>query len=128
MVADRFENLFICPRDFTASRRFYVDVLGWQIISEWTDNHGKKGVTLNGGAVRVVLAESPEDATIQNPNAPHAATLHLDIHDADKRFAQIPAGEHIVQSPHDNERGARSFVLRDPDGNLIAFDEMRQRS
>ena len=128
MVADRFENLFICPRDFTASRRFYVDVLGWQIISEWTDNLGKKSVTLNGGAVCVVLAESPEDATIQNPNAPHAATLHLDIHDADKRFAQIPAGEHIVQSPHDNDQGARIFVVRDPDGNLIAFDEMRQKS
>lgn len=128
MVADRFENLFICPRNFAASRRFYVDVLGWQITSEWTDNHGKKGVTLNGGAIRVVLAESPVDATIQNHNAPHAATLHLDIHDADKRFAQIPAGEHIVQSPYDNERGARSFVVRDPDGNLIAFDEMRQKS
>jgi len=128
MVADRFEHLFFCPRDFTASRQFYVDVLGWQIVSEWTDNHGKKGAMFNGGAVRVVLAESPENPGIDNLQAPHAATLHLDIHDADKRFAQIPAGEHVVKPPHDNYSGARSFVLRDPDGNLIAFDEMRQKS
>jgi len=128
MVADRFEHLFFCPRDFTASRQFYVHVLGWQIVSEWTDNHGKKGAMFNGGAVRVVLAESPENPGIDNLQAPHAATLHLDIHDADKRFAQIPAGEHVVKPPHDNYSGARSFVLRDPDGNLIAFDEMRQKS
>ena len=128
MVADRFQHLFYCPRDFTASRRFYVEVLGWQIMSEWTNNHGKRGAMLNGGAVRVVLAESPEDPAIHNLQAPHAATLHLDIHDADKRFAEIPAGEHVVQPPQDNHSGARSFVLRDPDGNLIAFDEMRQKS
>ena len=127
MVADRFEHLFFCPRDFIASRQFYVDVLGWQVMSEWTDNHGKKGAMLNGGAVRILLAESQEDPAFHNFQAPHAATLHLDIHDADKRFAQIPAGEHIIQPPHDNDRGARSFVLRDPDGNLIAFDEMRQK-
>ena len=75
-----------------------------------------------------MLAERHDGDKLQNSLAPHAPTLHLDIHDADKRFAQIPAGNHVVQPPEENQWGSRWFVLRDPDGNLIAFDEMRQRS
>ena len=128
MVSDRFEHLFISPRDFNASRKFYIDILGWQVMSEWTDNHGKKGVILNGGGVRLVLAEPHDGVNIHNSQAPHASTLHLDIHNADKRFAQIPGGDHIVQAPQNNHWGTRWFVVRDPDGNLIAFNDMRQKS
>ena len=63
MVSDRFDHLFFCPRDFDASRNFYVELLGWQVVSEWTDNHGR-----------------------------------------------------------------RRLVVRDPDGNLNPFNEMRQKS
>ncbi len=128
MASDRFEHLFISPRDFSASRKFYIEILGWQVMSEWTDNHGKKGVILNGGGVRVVLAEPHDGVNIHNSLAPHASTLHLDIHNADKRFAQIPGGDHIVQPPQNNHWGTRWFVVRDPDGNLIAFNDMRQKS
>lgn len=128
MISDRFDHLFICPRDFEESRKFYRDVLGWQVVSEWTDNDGKKGVILNGGGIRVVLAEPHDEVDVHNALAPHAPTLHLDIHDADKRFAQIQPGEHIVQAPQDNHWGTRWFVVKDPDGNLIAFNEMRQKS
>ena len=128
MVSDRFEHLFFCPSDFDASRKFYCEILDWQVVSEWTDNHGKRGVILSGGGVRVVLAEPHDEVDIHNRQAPHSSTLHLDIHDADKRFAQIPKGNHIVQAPQDNHWGTRWFVVRDPDGNLIAFNEMRQKS
>ena len=127
MASDRFDHLFISPRDFDQSRRFYVELLGWQVVSEWTDNRGKKGAILNGGGVRIVLAEPHDEAGVRNPDAPHSSALHLDIHDADARFAQIPAGDHIVQRPEDNHWGTRWFVVKDPDGNLIAFDEMRQK-
>ena len=131
MASDRFDHLFFCPRDFDASRKFYVELLGWQVMSEWTDNQGKKGVLLSGGGVKVVLAQShaeDDQDEVHNREAPHSATLHLDIHDADKRFAQIPGGDHIVQPPQNNHWGTRWFVVRDPDGNLIAFNEMRQKS
>lgn len=128
MVSDRFDCLFFCPRDFDASRKFYTEVLGWQVMSEWTDNLSEKGVILNGGGVRVVLAERHEEVAMNHTISPHAATLHLDIHDAAKRFTEIPSGEHIVQEPQDNQWGSRSFVVRDPDGNLIAFNERRQKT
>ena len=128
IASDRFDHLFFSPRDFDVSRQFYVEILNWQVMSEWTDNHGKRGAILNGGGIRVMLAERRDGDKIQNVLAPHASTLHLDIHDADKRFAQIPSGSHIVQTPETNQWGSRWFVVQDPDGNLIAFDEMRQRS
>jgi catechol 2,3-dioxygenase-like lactoylglutathione lyase family enzyme len=128
MLSDRFDHLFFSPRDFDKSRKFYCEILGWQVMSEWTDDHGKRGAILNGGGVRVVLAEPHDKSEIHNSRSPHSPTLHLDIHDADKRFAEIPAGDHIVQTPQDNHWGTRWFVLRDPDGNLIAFNEMRQKT
>ena len=127
MHSDRFDHQFIYPSNFDRSRKFYLEILGWQVMSEWTDNQGKRGAVMSGGGVRVVLAEPHDDVGIHNKLAPHAPTLHLDIHDADKRFSQIPGGEHIVQAPQDNHWGTRWFVVRDPDGNLIAFNEMRQK-
>ncbi|MEQ1518292.1 MAG: VOC family protein [Usitatibacteraceae bacterium] len=132
MASDRFDHLFICPSNFAQSLSFYVDILGWAVVSEWTDNHGKRGAILNGGGVRLVLAEAHADApgagAITNKIAPHSPALHLDIHDAARRFSEIPPGAHIVQPPEDNHWGTRWFVLRDPDGNLIAFNELRQKS
>ena len=128
MISDRFDHLFISPRDFDLSRKFYCEILDWQVTSEWTDSHGKRGVILSGGGIRMVLAEKHEDEDDHNARAPHAFTTHLDIHDADKRFAQIPNGDHIVQPPQPNHWGTRQFVVSDPDGNLIAFDEMRQKT
>jgi hypothetical protein len=40
----------------------------------------------------------------------------------------MPPGDHVVVPPGTSERGTRWFVVRDPDGNLIAFEEVnRQR-
>ena len=44
-----------------------------------------------------------------------------------KRFEAIPPGEHVVVPPETNERGTRWFVVRDPDGNLVAFEEVNRR-
>ena len=51
--------------------------------------------------------------------------MHLDIHDVEQRFRKIGAGGHVVAKPEDTPWGTRWFVLRDPDGNLIAFEQLR---
>jgi catechol 2,3-dioxygenase-like lactoylglutathione lyase family enzyme len=130
-MSDRFRHLFIAPRDFDASFAFYRDLLGWQVMGEWTDNLGKRGVNLSGGGIRVVIAEAHAEAGLPDLAAkahPHSPTVHLDIHDLDARFAKIPAGDHVVIPPEDSRGGKRWFVVKDPDGNLIAFNEMRQKS
>ncbi len=127
-MPDRFDHLYIEPADFDASLTFYRQILGWQVMSEWKDSQGTRGVQLSGGAIRLVLAEHPRCGERASGTGAHAPVIHLDIHDADARFARIPPGEHIITAPENNHWGTRWFVVRDPDGNRLAFNEMRQRA
>lgn len=129
-MPDRFDHATIAPADFEASLRFYRDILGWQVIEDRTVNGGTRNAQLSSGAMRIALIGAKPTG---GPSAPvasnaHAPVLHLDIHDADARFARIPAGEHVVSAPASNHAGQRSFTLRDPDGNLLTFVELRQRA
>lgn len=124
-MIDRFDHLHIQPADFDRSLAFYRDMLGWTVVSAWGDATSSRGAVLSGGAIKVVLAERSKYPA--QPAEPHPA-VHLDIHDIDKRFEALPAGDHVVLPPGVSERGTRRFVVRDPDGNLIAFEELnRQR-
>jgi len=119
-MVDRFHHLFIAPADFDKSVAFYRDVLGWNVTRTWNGNGAGRGVVLSGGGVEVVLAEDRGGARPR-------PTLHLDIHDIDARFRALPAGSHVVTRPEATPWGTRWFVVRDPDGNLIAFEELRPR-
>ena len=118
-AVDRFDHLFIAPRDFEKSVAFYRDVLGWSVVTTWGDKGEGRGAVLSGGGIKVVLAEKGivEGADGSRPN------LHLDIHSVDLRFRMLPKGAHVVVEPTDTHWGTRWFVVRDPDGNLIAFEE-----
>lgn len=117
-MIDRFHHLFIAPSNFDASLAFYRDVLGWVVTDTWGGNGSDRGVILSGGGVKVVIAEKAsigEDGT--------RPQLHLDIHDIDKRFGAMPKGAHVVKAPEETHWGTRWFVVKDPDGNVIAFEE-----
>ena len=117
-MIDRFHHLRIAPADFEASLAFYRDVLGWNVTREWRGNGPGRGVILSGGGMKVILTE---DATAgAEVGVPY---LHLDIHDVDARFAKLPPGAHVVTPPGPTPWGTRWFVVRDPDGNAIAFEE-----
>jgi uncharacterized glyoxalase superfamily protein PhnB len=49
--------------------------------------------------------------------------LHLRVADLDQRFAQIPDGTDIVVRPEETHWGTRWFVVKDPDDNLIAYEQ-----
>lgn len=123
---DRFDHLFICPSDFAASLAFYRDVLGWSVLAAWDKPDEGRGAVLSGGGVKVILADAA--ATARSPRRRGAngaqASVHLDIHDVDARFRALPGGTHVVVEPEDTQWGTRWFVVRDPDGNLIAFEEL----
>ena len=118
-MIDRFHHFFIAPRDFDASLAFYRDVLGWIVVESWGGRGLERGAILSGGGVKVILAEKQESG----PDAGRP-TLHLDIHDIDKRFGALPKGAHVVHEPEETHWGTRWFVVKDPDGNVIAFEEM----
>jgi uncharacterized glyoxalase superfamily protein PhnB len=53
--------------------------------------------------------------------------MHLDIHDIDARFSKLPPGTEVVSPPGPTPWGTRWFVVKDPDGNLLAFEEVHGR-
>jgi catechol 2,3-dioxygenase-like lactoylglutathione lyase family enzyme len=120
-MIDRFHHAFIAAVDFERSLAFYRDTLGWSVTRSWGEaGGGDRGAILSGGAMKVVIVQKPSDGGL------HPA-VHLDIHDIDKRFAAMPKGEHVVAEPQDTPWGTRWFVVRDPDGNEIAFEEVHLR-
>jgi catechol 2,3-dioxygenase-like lactoylglutathione lyase family enzyme len=120
-MSDRFHHWFISQRDFARSLAFYRDVLGWTVVNDWEDRGAGRGAVLSGGGIRLVLSERDWGNTGAGDARPE---LHLDIHDIDGRFEAIPKGEHVVAPPQPTQWGTRWFVVRDPDGNVIAFEEL----
>ena len=121
-MIDRFHHLFITPQDFDASVAFYQETLGWTVTQAWGGKGEARGAILSGGGVKVVIGERVPEATasgaIPRPN------VHLDIHNVEKRFAKLPKGDHVVREPEETQWGTRWFVVKDPDGNLIAFEQV----
>ena len=123
-MIDRFHHLFITPEDFEASLAFYRDVLGWSVTTTWGGEGKGRGVALSSGGVKVVIAERAAESTAEEGLGSARPNVHLDIHDVDKRFGNLPKGAHVVRPPEDTHWGTRWFVVKDPDGNLIAFEEI----
>jgi uncharacterized glyoxalase superfamily protein PhnB len=121
-MSDRFHHLYIQSGKFDAMVAFYRDTLGWEVTEQWGGNGEPRGSILSAGGMKVVLAEPhPGDEQLGRP------TVHLDIHNLDARFAALPAGTHVVTPPEDTHWGTRWFVVRDPEGNLIAFEQVHGR-
>ncbi|HSJ96145.1 MAG TPA: VOC family protein [Myxococcota bacterium] len=116
---DRFHHLRIEPADFEASLAFYCDVLGWAITRSWGGDGAARGAILSGGGVKVVIGEP---AGVPGPRP----AVHLDIHDVDARFRKLPAGTDVLREPEATPWGTRWFVIRDPDGTVIAFEEVHR--
>ena len=117
-MSDRFHHLFIRPGDFDKSLEFYRDILGWDVTDSWGGNGEDRGAILSGGGMKVVISQEVR------PDAPH---VHLDIHNIDARFKKLPKGAHVVRPPETTKWGTRWFIVRDPDGTLIAFEEVHGR-
>lgn len=126
-MIDRFHHLFIQPENFDASLAFYRDVLGWSVTQNWGGNGSGRGVILSGGGIEVVLAERSAPAGSKGEAGGTRPNVHLDIHDIDARFRALPKGAHVVAGPEATHWGTRWFVVRDPDGNVIAFEEVHGR-
>lgn len=127
MSADRFDHLFIAPHDFERAARFYRDGLGWRTVAQWGGDGAPRGVVLDGGTVGVVLAErhAADDHSWSHGVNGGRPTLHLEVDDLDARFASLAADVEVVVRPEATHWGRRWFVVADPDGNLIAYNQRR---
>ena len=129
MVKDRFDHLFIAPSDFERTVVFYRDALGWSPVAAWGGGSEPRGVMLNGGAIEIVLAErhdADDHSWPQGMNG-HRPTVHLTVENLDERFRELSPVAEVVVKPEATHWGTRWFVLKDPDGNLIAYEQPESR-
>jgi catechol 2,3-dioxygenase-like lactoylglutathione lyase family enzyme len=130
MADDRFDHVFVEPASFDASLAFYRDALGWSERFAWGGPGGggrePRGVFLAApGGAAVVLAEPHPAADHSKSHGINGTrpTLHLMVDDVDARHAELAAKGAALFAPEATHWGTRWFVARDPDGNLIAFEQ-----
>ena len=128
-MTDRFDHIFIAPKNFSASLAFYRDVLGMVVTASWGGAGEPRGAMLARDGLQLVLAEPHDeccDHAWREGRHGHAPTLHLSTDDLSGRFAAMPTGDHVRIAPEETHWGARWFVVEDPDGNMIAFNQARK--
>lgn len=125
MTRDRFDHLFVAPSDFDQAVAFYRGILGWRSVASWGGGEEPRGAILDGGAVRIVLAErhATEDHSWSHGINGQRPTVHLTVDDLDQRFAQLGSHADVVVRLESTHWGTRWFVVKDPDGNLIAYEQ-----
>jgi len=125
MGADRFDHLFVQPGAFDASLAFYRDTLGWPLLFDWGGDVQPRGAALGTDAMRIVIAEAHPATDHSKSHGINGTrpTLHLRVDDLDARYAQIAPSGAALFAPEATHWGTRWFVARDPDGNLIAFEQ-----
>ena len=126
MADDRFDHIFIEPTSFDASLTFYRDSLGWQVLFSWGGEGSPRGAGLrSGGGMSVVLAE-------RHPAVDHSKshgingtrpTVHVLVADIQARYEAVRQSGAALFAPERNHWGTTWFVARDPDGNLVAFEQ-----
>ena len=128
MTQDRFDHLFVQPSSFETSLGFYRDALGWSVLYAWGGNGEPRGAALGSGAMTIVIAEHhpAEDRSKSHGINGTRPTVHVLVDDIEQRHAQLSKAGVALFAPEDTHWGTRWFVARDPDGNLIAFEQKRK--
>lgn len=125
MSLDRFDHVFVEPASFDASLAFYRDSLGWRMLFSWGGPGEPRGVCLGSETMRIVIAE-PHPA--QDHSKSHGIngtrpTIHLRVPDVDQRYSELAGSGAALFPPEPTHWGTKWFVAKDPDGNLIAFEQ-----
>ena len=103
-------------RAFEATRRFYVNLLGFDV--EWEPDGDN--VYLTSGADNLALHRAPTGGGARETALDHVGILVREAPDVDAWAAFLrDQGVALHGEPRSHRDGARSFYLDDPDGNRV---------
>ena len=108
--------------DLEAARAFYVDKLGFTVVVSYGEPPFYAQIARDGGRLNLRRVSGPVfDSGFRSREADAlSATFTLD--DAKPLFLEYQkAGVAFHQTLRTEPWGARTFIVQDPDGNLIAF-------
>ncbi|WP_029915363.1 VOC family protein [Caulobacter sp. UNC358MFTsu5.1] len=113
-------QLFVA--DLDAACRFYVEVLGFDLAFSHGDPPFYAQVVRGGARLNLRGVEGPVFDAGFREREPDALAATLTLDDAEPLFRAFQAaGAPFHQTLRTEPWGARTFVVRDPDGNLILF-------
>ncbi len=108
--------------DIGAASAFYVNRLGFRVVLSYGEPPFWAQIARDGGRLNLRRARGPvfDRAFCAREGDPLSATLTLDH--AEPLFREFQqAGVPFHQTLRTEPWGARTFIVQDPDGNLIAF-------
>jgi catechol 2,3-dioxygenase-like lactoylglutathione lyase family enzyme len=109
-------HLALNARDLPAMRRFYVDLLGFEV--EWEPD--VDNVYLSSGLDNLALHRSAEASRSTNGALDHLGLIVRSADDVDRWAAFLEShGVTLDARPRTHRDGARSCYVSDPDGNKI---------
>jgi catechol 2,3-dioxygenase-like lactoylglutathione lyase family enzyme len=112
----------IC-RDLPAMERFYCDVLGYRV--EWRPSADELYLTHGQDNLALHARRAPDKGAIaeaRESRLDHVGLLMDRADDVDAWAAYLAEqGVELDTAPRTHRDGARSFYLRDPEGNRLQF-------
>jgi len=109
-------------QDMAAARRFWVEQLGFEIAFSYGEPPFYAQVFRDGGRVNLRLVKGPVFASDFRDRETDALSAILTLEAAEPLFREFQmAGVRFHQELRTEPWGARTFIVEDPDGNLIAF-------
>lgn len=108
-------------RDIAASSAFYSRTLGFSVVFTYGDPPFYAQVSRDGARLNLRQVDTPVfDPAQRDRDQLLAASITLD--DAAPLFLEYQnAGVEFVQQLQTEPWGAQTFIVRDPDGNLLLF-------
>lgn len=112
-------QLFVA--DIAAACAFYSSALGFSVAFSYGNPPFYAQVVRDGVRLNLRHVDAPVvDQTLRDDEQLLATTIT--VQDARKLYEEYQrAGVEFAQSLQTEEWGARTFIIRDPDGNLILF-------
>ena len=95
--------------------RFYVDVLGWDVLEELRDGVGHRfWVSLGAGSARLMLSDRPVHG--------RERLTWLYVENVDAIYESVVrAGGNVLSEPQDQQHGTREFLIEDPGGATLVI-------
>jgi catechol 2,3-dioxygenase-like lactoylglutathione lyase family enzyme len=109
-------RLKLYPQDFYAVRKFYEEVLGYPVTTEWDSGEQDKGVMFDVGGTTLELL-SPKDGY----KPAQGASVAWEVEDVMALWEEVKDKAHVAFEPRHNDWGDTSFRILDPEGFQITF-------
>ena len=108
--------------DVAAACAFYVHKLGFKVVLSYGEPPFWAQVARDGGRLNLRMVSGPVFDSGFRSREPDAVSATLTLDDAKPLFLEYQeAGVVFHQALRTEPWGARTFIVEDPDGNLIAF-------